>query len=349
MGESNRIFVYPIAFFCPQGHEAHYRWGHPERPERVEVIRRALTDAGLWQVGLQVEPEKIPDEIMQTVHSQELLEAVRNHSERQQDFDLDTYLTKESWRLALNAAGGAAALARAVWGREANVGFALTRPPGHHTTRDQSMGFCLLNNIAIAAETLIQTENANRLAIVDMDVHHGNGTQEFFWKRGDVLFISTHQSPLYPGTGQLNERGSGDGEGATFNLPLPPFSGDQAFHLAYGEIVPALLDHFQPEMIMVSFGFDSHWKDPLANLMVSAHGYGEAIKSLKRWADRNCEGRIAVFLEGGYDLEAAVACGLAVTQALLGMEITDAVGPPPQPESESWLAVLNKAKEIWHI
>ena len=341
--------MYPVAFFYPQGHEAHYRWGHPERPDRVEVIRHTLTAAGLWARGLQVEPEQISDGVIRAVHSQVLLEAVRSHSEREQDFDLDTYLTKETWRLALNAAGGAAALARAVWRREANVGFALTRPPGHHATRDQAMGFCLLNNIAIAAETLIQTENAKRLVIVDMDVHHGNGTQDIFWKRGDVFFISTHQSPLYPGTGQLNERGTDDGEGTTFNLPLPPFSGDQAFHVAYGEVIPALLDHFRPEMILVSFGFDSHWKDPLANLQVSARGYGEAIKSLKDWASKNCEGRIAVFLEGGYDLEAAAACGLAVTQALTGMEITDAIGPAPHPESESWLPVLNKAKEIWSI
>jgi acetoin utilization deacetylase AcuC-like enzyme len=182
-----------------------------------------------------------------------------------------------------------------------------------------------------------------------MDVHHGNGTQDIFWERGEVLFVSTHQSPLYPGTGQLNERGGGAGEGTKVNLPLPPFSGDGAFHAAYSEIVPILLDRFQPEMILVSFGFDSHWKDPLANLLVSAQGYGHAIKSLKDWAQNNCDGRIAIILEGGYDLEAAAACGLAVTQALLGMEVTDAIGSSPEPESDRWIPVLNKAKEIWSI
>jgi acetoin utilization deacetylase AcuC-like enzyme len=341
--------LHPIAFFYPQGHEAHYRWGHAERPERVEVIRDALMDAGLWQKGVLTNPELISGDLLGAIHSQAMIDGVRHHSENDQDYDLDTYVTKASWQLALNAAGGAIAVARAVWRREASVGFALTRPPGHHATRDQAMGFCLLNNIAIAAQSLIQSENAKRLAIVDMDVHHGNGTQDIFWQQGNVFFVSTHQSPLYPGTGNLNERGEGDGENTNVNLPLPPFSGDQAFNAAYGELVPQLLDRFRPEMILISFGFDSHWKDPLANLQVSARGYGEAVKSLKNWADANCAGRMAIVLEGGYDLEAANACALAVSQALLGIEITDQIGPSPQAESDRWVPILDKAKEIWKL
>lgn len=341
--------MHPIAYYYPAGHEAHSQWGHAERPERVETIRQTLVDAGLWQMGLQINPEQIPDAVLNAVHSRTLLDTIRDHGRRQENIDADTYLTKDSWRLALNAAGGAIALARSVWKRQAQVGFALTRPPGHHATRDQAMGFCLLNNIALAAESIIQTESAKRLVIVDMDVHHGNGTQDIFWERGDVLFISTHQSPLYPGSGQLNETGAGSGKGTKFNLPLPPFSGDHAFLGAYEEIAPALLDRFQPEMVLVSFGFDAHWKDPLANLVVSASSYGKAVKSLKDWAQKNCAGRIAIILEGGYDLEAASACGLAITQTLLGMEITDAIGQGPQPESETWIPALTKAKEIWKI
>jgi acetoin utilization deacetylase AcuC-like enzyme len=339
----------PIVFFYPEGHEAHYRWGHAERPERVETIRKELTDEGFWQQGFHLSPAEISDSVLSSIHSQHFLESVRTHSENDQDYDPDTYLTKASWQLALNAAGGAIAVASAVWRREAGVGFALTRPPGHHATRDQAMGFCLLNNIALAAEYLIQTENAKRLAIVDMDVHHGNGTQDIFWERGDVIFISTHQSPLYPGSGQLNERGVGEGVGTKVNLPLPPFSGDHAFDVSYAEIIPKLLDRFKPEMILVSFGFDSHWRDPLANLLVSAQGYGNAVRSLKHWADKNCGGKIAVILEGGYDLDAASACGLAMTQALLGFEITDNIGSSPQPESDRWIPVLEKTKEIWQI
>ena len=207
------------------------------------------------------------------------------------------------------------------------------------------MGFCLLNNIALAAESLLQEEGAKRLAIIDMDVHHGNGTQDIFWERGEVFFASTHQAPLYPGTGQLNERGVGN----ICNLPLPPYSGDEAFRAAYEDLIPKILERFKPEMLLVSFGFDAHWKDPLANLLASARGYGEAVKCLRDWAQINCLGRIALFLEGGYDLEAAAACGLAAAQALLGRKIEDALGPTPQPESEDWRPVLEKVKQIWKI
>jgi acetoin utilization deacetylase AcuC-like enzyme len=211
------------------------------------------------------------------------------------------------------------------------------------------MGFCLLNNVALAAQSLIMQQGAKKLAILDMDVHHGNGTQDIFYERADVLFCSTQQLPLWPGTGRLEERGAGAGLGYTANLPLPPFSGDAAFASAYGEIFPALLDRHEPEMLLVSLGFDSHWKDPLANLLVSASGYAQAVSSLKTWADKNCNGRIALFLEGGYDLDAAAACGLAATQALLGLNITDTAGPAPQAEGDRWIGVMEKARELWSI
>jgi acetoin utilization deacetylase AcuC-like enzyme len=341
--------MHPIAFFYPSGHESHSREGHPERPERVEAIRSSLDEEGIWQKGIQVEPAALPLPVLQAIHTQELLDRVRSFSEREQDYDLDTYLTKASWQLALNAAGGAAALAGTVWRRDAECGFALTRPPGHHATRSAAMGFCLLNNVALAAQSLIHSEGAKRVAIIDMDVHHGNGTQDIFYERDDVLFISTHQVPLYPGGGQLNERGRGAGEGKTVNIPLPPNSGDYAFATAYREIIPTVLDRFQPEMLLVSFGFDSHWKDPLANLLVSARGYGEAVKSLSDWAKVNASGRIALILEGGYDLDAAAACGLAATQALLGQKITDRVGPARDRESENWKPILNTVKQIWDL
>lgn len=341
--------MHPIAFFYPTGHEAHSRPGHPERPERVEAVRSALEAAGLWQQGLQIDPQPIDEDVLRSIHSAEMLEAIQEFSLLERDYDLDTYLTQQSWPLALKAAGGAAALARAVWRGEAQCGFALTRPPGHHATRSQPMGFCLLNNIALAAQNLLQNEGAKRLAILDMDVHHGNGTQDIFYERKDVFFLSTHQSPLWPGTGMLNERGAGPGEGYTCNLPLPPFSGDAAFRMAYGEIATALLDRFKPEMLLVSVGFDAHWKDPLANLQVSARGYAQAVTALRDWAQQNCGGRIALFLEGGYDLDAAAACGLAVTQALLGLNIADPIGPAPLPEGNEWVPALDKAKEIWEL
>ena len=335
-----------IAYFYPSGHEKHALPGHDERPERVETIRKSLDDAGYWKPGLQVRPELLADDILRAIHTEELLDTVRRHSELELNIDADTYLTKETWRLALNAAAGTAAVARAVWKAEADCGFALSRPPGHHVTRSHPMGFCLLNNIALSAECLLNQHRAERLAIIDMDVHHGNGTQDIFYDRGDVLFISTHQSPLYPGTGSISERGLGEGEGLNVNIPLPPGSGDNAFDAVYGDFVPTVLDRYKPEMLLVSFGFDSHWKDPLANLLVSAEGYGNAVRSLTEWAAINCAGRIALVLEGGYDLQAAADCALAATAALLGDKITDSMGPSEQPENSDWKNVFDRLQQV---
>lgn len=341
--------MHPIAYFYPEGHEAHSQPSHPERPQRVETIRQALEHSGLWQLGSQPAAEALPPGLLERVHSTEMLQAIQQFSQHQRNLDADTYTTTQSWPLAQSAAAGAAAVARAVWRGEAQTGFALSRPPGHHATRSQPMGFCLLNNVAIAAEYLLQHEGATRLAILDMDVHHGNGTQDIFYARNDVLFCNTQQLPLWPGTGRLEERGVGAGVGYTANLPLPPGSGDDAFAAAYGELFPTLLSEFKPEMLLVSFGFDSHWKDPLANLQVSAAGYGAAVAALRAWANEHCGGKIALVLEGGYDLEAATACGQAAVQAMLGLEVTDAVGPSPYAESMEWQAITRSARELWGL
>jgi len=211
------------------------------------------------------------------------------------------------------------------------------------------MGFCLLNNVAIAAEHLLQVEGAIKLAIVDLDLHHGNGTQDIFWTREDVLYISTHQYPHYPGTGNLNEVGAGRGQGKTANFPMPPMSGDQAFLAVMDEAILPLLDRFGPDMILVSYGFDTHWRDPLGHLLLSAAGYGELVASLTRWADHNCGGRIALFLEGGYDLEAGRACAQGVVAALLGQEFEDPLGPAPNPETNAWKRMLQQARQIWKL
>lgn len=339
----------PIVYFYPDGHEAHSSPGHPERPERLEAVKKALVEHDLWEIGPKLKPLRLPQEIYQSIHTAEHLERLKSLSYAGQDYDFETYLTEQSWQLALNAAGGAAAIAGAVWRREADSGFALSRPPGHHATPDRAMGFCLMNNIALAAETLLHTEGAKRIAIIDIDVHHGNGTQDIFWERDDVLFLSTHQSPLYPSTGHLTERGDGKGSGYTCNLPLPPYSGDNAFNFAYDDIVLPLLDRFQPEMLLISFGFDAHWKDPLAQLQLSVDGYAQQIQKLRSWAQDNCLGRIALFLEGGYDLEAGSACGLAVTQALLGQKWDDLIGPAPGIENDLWKAILAQIKTIWEL
>ncbi len=339
--------MHDLVYFYPEGHQAHAELGHPERPERVETIRLALEAVGWWEAYPRLEPLPLEEELLAGIHAPSYLNQLQEASSRGQRLDMDTYTTPSSWQLAQNSAGGAVAVTEAVWNRDARRGFAMTRPPGHHATAQRGMGFCLLNNVALAAEYLIQEHGAQRLAIIDLDLHHGNGTQDIFWKRGDVFYLSTHQSPLYPGTGALSDTGVGDGSMATANLPLPPGSGDEAFREAVSTLILPIMDRFMPQMVMVSFGFDPHWRDPLGHLQLSAGVYGELIASLAGWADENCEGRIALYLEGGYDLEAAAACSLAVNAALLGGEWRDSLGEAPRAEGRSWQPVLQQARQIW--
>lgn len=338
-----------LVFFYPQGHAAHAEPGHPERPERVETLVQALRHQGWWDPFPHRPPAGVSMDLLQSIHTPQYLELLQMASRAGLSLDLDTYTTPASWNLALNSAGGAIAVASAVWQGQARRGFALTRPPGHHATAARGMGFCLLNNIALTAEYLLQTQGAQRLAIIDLDLHHGNGTQDIFWERGDVFYSSTHQSPLYPGTGALEETGAGPGQGRTANFPLPPGSGDQAFQEVMGALILPLLTRFAPQMILVSFGFDPHWRDPLGHLRLSAAGYGGLVADLARWADQNCEGRLALFLEGGYDLEAGAACGQAVTAAMLERSWVDPLGPAPRGEGSSWQAMVRRAKDIWEL
>jgi acetoin utilization deacetylase AcuC-like enzyme len=343
-----------LVYFYPEGHSAHFEQGHPERPERVEVLRQALEEVGWWQGYPHLAPLILPPDLLTSVHTQEYLTLLQFACQRGSHLDMDTYTTTASWQLALNAAGGAAAVAGAVWQGSAQRGLALCRPPGHHAMSDRGMGFCLLNNIALAAEYLLRlpvtiAPRATRLAIVDLDLHHGNGTQEIFWERDDVLYISTHQSPLYPGTGRLEERGSGVGAGLTANFPLPPLTGDQGFRAVMEELILPLLDRYAPQMVLVSFGFDPHWRDPLGNLCLTGQGIYSLIKSLVDWTDQNAGGKIALCLEGGYDLEAGRSSIKAVTTALLGEAWTDEPDSPPYPEGAAWQSVVRTAKQLWSL
>ena len=341
--------MHDLVFFYPENHADHFELGHPERPERVETIRTALADAGWWERFPQLDPIEPSMELLSAIHEMNYLRSLEAACAQGRHLDMDTYTTTSSWKLALNSAGGAMAVAEAVWKDEAKRGFALCRPPGHHATIHQGMGFCLLNNAAIAAEHLQQKLGAQKIAIIDLDLHHGNGTQDIFWRRGDVLYISTHQSPYYPGTGALRDIGAGPGEGATANFPMATMTGDDGFLAVMDEGILPLLDRFAPEILFISYGFDTHWRDPLGNLLLSAGGYASLIATLTRWADMHCKGRILLVLEGGYDLEAAAACGINVTAALLGEEWDDVLGSAPFPAGKDWRAMLDQAKVIFQI
>ncbi|HWQ83247.1 MAG TPA: histone deacetylase [Anaerolineales bacterium] len=338
-----------LVYFDPIGHEAHYAAGHPERPERIEAIRQGLQSQGLWEPYPHLAPRQIPREILEKVHTPQYLRQLENACWGGEWLDMDTYTSPASWVLALNAAGGALAVAETVWQSQAWRGFALARPPGHHACSDRGMGFCLLNNVAIAAEGLIQAQGARRLAIVDLDLHHGNGTQEIFYERSDVFYISTHQTPLFPGSGAIEEMGFRAGQGFTANLPLPPGAGDSAFSAGMEHFILPLLEKYHPEALLVSIGFDVHWRDPLGSLQLSAEGQYRLIRSLTQFADLHCAGHIALFLEGGYDLQASSVCAQASVAGLLNLPFHDLLGPAPGEEGEHWQVWLERARKQWGL
>lgn len=338
-----------LVIYYPVGHEKHFEHGHPERPDRVEEIKQKLISEGVWEMTPKIEPLQIPETVLHKIHHPGYLSSLKRASESGQRIDMDTYVTPASWQLALNAAGGGIALVKEVWDREYKRGFALCRPPGHHATQNQAMGFCLLNNIALASEYLIQIGGAERVAIIDIDLHHGNGTQDIFWERGDVFFFSIHQYPLYPLSGTLEETGKGPGANTTANFPLYPLAGDVARITILDEIIIPLLDRYKPDMILMSVGFDAHWKDPLGHQLASSGGYADIVTRLSLWSDTHCEGRMAIFLEGGYDLEAGATSALAITQALLGKSWKDPLGKSPTSEDERWITLVEQAKELWGV
>ena len=338
-----------LVYFYPEGHSAHQSRGHPERPERIDAIQAGLESLGWWSEFPKVLPMNVSQDLLLKVHNQKYLTELQSCCQNGEWLDMDTYTTPSSWKLALRSAGGAVAIAETVWLGKARRGFGLTRPPGHHANSRRGKGFCLLNNIAIACQYLLFFTQARKLAVIDLDVHHGNGTQDIFWNRSDVFFHSIHQYPLFPNTGWIDERGEGEGYQMTANIPLPPGSGDQAYQASLENVCLPLLDRYKPEMILVSFGSDTHWCEPLAQLLLSAEGIRRIITGLTEWADRNCQGKIVVILEGGYDLEASKVCSQAVVAALLALKWKDSLGNSPQRENHLWENNIALIKELWDI
>ncbi len=287
--------------------------GHPERPDRLRVLHHRFGDAaGLVRIGARL---ATADEIAR-VHTTALVEQVAASAGHACTvFDPDTRTSAQSWEAARLAAGGLLELTDAVLDGQIANGIALVRPPGHHAERDRAMGFCLFNNVAIAAAHLRQ-RGIRRLIIVDWDLHHGNGTQHVFEHDPDVLYVSTHQYPFYPGTGALDEVGTGAGAGRTLNLPFPSGFGDAEFVRAFHEVVLPVGRQFAPEFVLVSAGFDADIRDPLGGLQVTPAGFAAMASACNQLANETAGGRIAVVLEGGYDLD-AIGDGVATTLAVL--------------------------------
>ncbi len=297
----------PIIFH-PKFLDHHQGPGHPESRARLEAVRERLTAEGLWDQV--VSPGPAPLASIERVHAPAYVEMLRSMGEGR--IDGDTASHPETYDISVLSAGGAlAAVDRALAGDQV---MALLRPPGHHATPDSGMGFCYLNNIAIAAEEAAR--RGRRAAIVDIDLHHGNGTEQAFYERDDVLFVSTHQWGIYPGTGSAESVGEGRGKGFTVNVPFPGGAGDSAFEEPFVRVVLPVLRQFRPDVILVSYGADGHARDPLGDLRLTSSGYVGLTRHLRDAARELCGGRIAYLLEGGYDLGALGEC-MAGTLAML--------------------------------
>jgi acetoin utilization deacetylase AcuC-like enzyme len=293
--------------------------GHPERPERLDAVGSAI--AARRDELRVVAPRAASDEEILRVHRPELLEDLQAASQQAPtQLDADTYMSAASLSVARLAAGAVVDLARSVARGEVRAGFAAVRPPGHHAERDRSMGFCLLNNVAIAVRALQQEERLGRVLVFDWDVHHGNGTQHSFEDDASVLYASTHQFPYYPGTGDFDEAGVGAGEGFTLNLPLPAGCGDAEYVGVVQRVLVPVARAYRPELILVSCGFDAHRDDPLASMQVSAQGFAALATLVRALADELCGGRLVIALEGGYSLSGLREGTAAVLDALLAPE-----------------------------
>jgi acetoin utilization deacetylase AcuC-like enzyme len=277
---------------------------------------------------IAIDPVPATDAQIIAAHTREHLARVQELCARGGGhFDADTYANERSFDAARLAAGALVRAVDAVMAREVDNAFALVRPPGHHATKHRAMGFCLFNNVAIGAHHALAAHCLDRVLIVDYDVHHGNGTQDIFYHSPRALYFSTHQYPHYPGTGNWDEIGEGEGRGYTVNVPLPPGVGDEGYQLIFDDLLFPLAERYRPQIVLASVGFDAHWRDPLAMESLSLAGYTTLARTLIEIANEMCDGRIVFALEGGYDLE-VVANGVASTcRALLGdEEIPDPIG-----------------------
>jgi acetoin utilization deacetylase AcuC-like enzyme len=321
---------------------------HPENARRLKSIISLLEDKHVLDRLKLVEPRLATEEDLERVHTPTYVDRVKRMAEGGGGhLDADTYVSPRSFEAALMAAGGGIRAVEAVLAGEVANGFALVRPPGHHAMAEQAMGFCLFNNVAIAARAALSRYDVERVLIADFDVHHGNGTEALFACDSDVFFFSTHQYPYYPGTGNWRETGEGPGAGTVLNVPLPAGVGDEGYLEVYTALVWPLAERFQPDLLLVSAGYDAHWKDPLAQMNLSLTGYGRLQRELVHMADDLCAGRIVFMLEGGYQLDVLSYGVLNAFYAMMGEEaILDPWGPSPQSQTEPSLqTLLGRLKE----
>ncbi len=302
---------------------------HVEAPDRWAVVDRALRTAG--ELDFLLPRPATAEEIGRVHPDRHLAYLDQLCAEGGGTIDADTVASRESCDVMRLAAG--AAVQSVELALEGEPAFALGRPPGHHALPDRAMGFCLLNNAAIAVRHA-QSLGIRKVAVIDWDVHHGNGTEAIFSADPEVLYVSTHQEGLFPHTGSTEDVGIGSAAGTTVNIPLPPRTGDQGFKQVFDELIGPIVEAFAPELLVVSAGYDAHWRDPIGGLRLSAAGFAELASRVTAWARACSGGRLVLVLEGGYDLEALAASVLATAEAIVGRPVVDPLGPAAGPERD---------------
>jgi len=290
--------------------------GHPECPDRLRAVERALEDEKFALLAREQAPLGTEADVLRCHGRQyvEQLRALAPTDNRLVEVDGDTTMSMGTWEAALRGVGGAVRAVDEVLGGQVTNAFVATRPPGHHAERNRAMGFCFFNNAAIAARHAIEAHGLERVAIVDWDVHHGNGTQNIFWDDPAVLYCSTHEAPLFPHTGDMGERGE---HGNIVNIPLTPGTNGRTYREIFDLMVLPRVDSFKPELVIISAGFDAHWRDPLANINLTENDFGWATRRLLDLADRRSRRRVVSVLEGGYDLDALQRSTAAHVEALM--------------------------------
>ncbi len=323
---------------------------HVENASRLEAIISHLEQTQLKQQLTHIQPRAATVEELSLVHHKQYISHIQDAAQRGGGWlDTDTVISPNSYQAAIYAAGGVISATEAVMDGEIGCAFALVRPPGHHATSQRAMGFCLFNNVAIATKYALVKYKLERILIIDFDVHHGNGTQATFYDNPQVLYISTHLYPFYPGTGGIDETGAGKAKGTTVNIPLPAGCGDAEYLQVFDQIITPAAKRFNPQLILVSAGYDPHWADELALMQVSVVGFAQMVKIIKRLADELCSGRLVFTLEGGYNLTALAASIKATFDVLLGnTNIEDPLGQSPRRFATPSITSLIKAIRAAH-
>jgi acetoin utilization deacetylase AcuC-like enzyme len=341
----------PTAYLYDPIYLQHFQPGHMEGPERLEQIQRALDVTGLRERLIALTPQPISLERLTRVHHAEYTARVKQIAEQGggglTGRGAETYVAPQSYAAALSAAGAVVTGVEAVLRGDVTNAFAIGRPPGHHAFADHGEGFCLFNNVALAAQTARAEFNVERVLIVDFDVHHGNGTHAIFYDDPGVLFFSTHQWGLYPGTGHWSETGNGAGVGYSVNVPVLPGWGDAALIDIFDRLLDPIARRFQPHLILVSAGYDPHWSDRLGGLLMTDRGFFDLTRRLVTLSNELCDGKLVLTLEGGYGLD-GLAYGVAASfAALLGdWAFEDPIGPPPRTPRDIEAGYLDRLRAL---